>query len=498
MDTSRGRILVVDDEPSFAGVVAELLGEKGFEAEVFSEPVAALAAAGSGDFAVAVIDLVMPGMGGLELAQRLRETSPDTQVVVLTGHPDIGSALQGLKVGVLDYIPKQSMPLALLEASVARAVERFTLVRENRALIRRLEASNRLLRSLQEMGTSLSGEAYLDRLLTRLVAAAKELSGAEAGRAMLFRSTHDLEGLTIEIAAGDGGDAVRGARLQAGEGIAAVAMDRDEFLDVAAPSSHPRYSHRCDEMPTNLPGLLAAPLRHGTVRGVLLVAGRDGGFSPEQGEAVESVARHAAVAIDNAVQHEHSVNFFAHVSNLLVEILDGMDVHYPGHSRRVAALSDMVSRRLGLADEERRQVHFAGLLHDIGKIRLDPGLLRSEGDATGEQWAQIRRHPSLGVEVLRPITVWEDILPLIANHHERWDGKGYPHGLEGEAIPRGARIVAVAEVFDAISRRGPHVPDRTVDEALAEIERCAGTQFDPRIARLFVEEYRLHADDIRV
>jgi hypothetical protein len=83
-------------------------------------------------------------------------------------------------------------------------VERFSLVRENRALIRRLEASNRLLRSVQEMGTSLSGETYLDRLLTRLVAAAKELSGAEAGRAMLFRRTHDLQGLTIEIAAGDG------------------------------------------------------------------------------------------------------------------------------------------------------------------------------------------------------------------------------------------------------------------------------------------------------
>jgi putative nucleotidyltransferase with HDIG domain len=251
-------------------------------------------------------------------------------------------------------------------------------------------------------------------------------------------------------------------------------------------------------MPTQLPGLLAAPLLHGTVRGALLVGGREGGFSSEQGEILESIARHAAVAIDNAVQHERSVNFFAHVSDLLVGILDGMDVHYPGHSRRVAALSDMVSRRLGLADEERRQVHFGGLLHDIGKIRLPPALLRSEGGTTAEEWEQIHRHPSLGVEVLRPITVWEDVLPLIANHHERWDGKGYPHGLEGEAIPLGARIIAVAEVFDAISRRGPHVPDRTIDEALAEIERCAGTQFDPRIARLFVEEYRLRGDDIRV
>jgi putative nucleotidyltransferase with HDIG domain len=204
------------------------------------------------------------------------------------------------------------------------------------------------------------------------------------------------------------------------------------------------------------------------------------------------------VAVDNALQRERSLNFFAHVSNLLVGVLDGMDVHYPGHSRRVAAFSDMVSRRLGMNDEERRQIHFAGLLHDIGKIRLDLSILTNDGKATPEQWRQIRRHPELGVEVLRPITVWEDVLPIILAHHERWDGKGYPRGLAGDEIPRGARIVAVAEVFDAISRPGPHVPERTIDQALAEIQRCAGTQFDPEIAQLFVEEYRLRADDIRV
>jgi putative nucleotidyltransferase with HDIG domain len=498
MNPIRGRVLVVDDEPAFAEVVADTLRDKGFDTSVFSDPNAALEATAPGGFAVAVLDLVMPAMSGFDLAQKIREKSPDTQIVILTGHPDLDSALQGLKVGVLDYIPKQSMPLPLLEASVERAVERFQLVRENRSLIQRLEASNRLLRSLQEIGTSLTGEAYLDRLLARMVAAAKELSGAERGRAMLFRRTHDSEGLFIETAVGDGGDEVRGARLQAGEGLAALAMDRQEMLEVADAPAHPRYSHRCDEMPTQLPGFLAAPLRHGYAEGALLLAGRIGGFSPEQADVVESLARQGAVAIDNALHQERSVNFFAHVSDILVGILDAMDIHYPGHSRRVAALSDMVSRRLGLSDAERRQVHFAGLLHDIGKIRIDPAILQGKGRTTPEQWAEIRRHPSLGVEVLRPITMWEEILPLILSHHERWDGKGYPHGLAGEAIPLGARIVAVSEVFDAISRHGPHVPDRTLDEALAEIERCAGTQFDPRIARLFVEEYRLHGDDIRI
>ena len=315
---------------------------------------------------------------------------------------------------------------------------------------------------------------------------------------MLFRPTDDAEGFVVETAVGDGGDSVRGARLRSGEGLAVLAVDREEVIDVLQPASHPRYSHRCDELPTTRPAFLAAPLRHGAVFGALIVGGRGGGFTSDHSEIIRSLARQAAVAIENALHQERSANFFSHVSDILVGILDGMDVHYPGHSRRVAAFSDMVTRRLGMNDEMRRRVHFAGLLHDIGKVRLDTTVLRGEGKTTPEQWAEIRRHPSLGVEILKPISLWEDLLPIIHAHHERWDGKGYPRGVAGEQIPVGARIVAVAEVFDAISRPGPHVPKRTIDEALAEIERCAGTQFDPELARIFVEEYRLHAEDIRV
>jgi putative nucleotidyltransferase with HDIG domain len=262
------------------------------------------------------------------------------------------------------------------------------------------------------------------------------------------------------------------------------------------PASHPRYSHRSDELPTALSGFLAAPLVHGAVRGALVLAGREGGFAEEDREILQNLSKQAAVAIDNALQHERSLNFFAHVSDLLVQILDGMDVHYPGHSRRVAAFSDMVTRRLGLDEDERRRVHFAGLLHDIGKIRLSPTVLLSKGKPTPELLEEIRRHPALGVEILRPVTIWEEILPLVLAHHERWDGRGYPRGLKGNEIPLGARVIAVAEVFDVISRPGPHVPQRTVEEAIAELMRCAGSQFDPDVVRVFVEEYRQHAEDI--
>jgi HD-GYP domain-containing protein (c-di-GMP phosphodiesterase class II) len=159
----------------------------------------------------------------------------------------------------------------------------------------------------------------------------------------------------------------------------------------------------------------------------------------------------------------------------------------------------MVTRRLGLDDAQRRAIHFAALLHDIGKVLVDPAIVRghrvSEGDAF---FQQMREHPALGVRLLKPITMWEDILPAIHLHHERWDGGGYPLGQAGEQIPLGARIIAVADAFDAMTRDTPHGARRTPDEAITELEACAGSQFDPRIVRLFVAEYRGRGHQLRL
>jgi HD-GYP domain-containing protein (c-di-GMP phosphodiesterase class II) len=141
-------------------------------------------------------------------------------------------------------------------------------------------------------------------------------------------------------------------------------------------------------------------------------------------------------------------------------------------------------------DLERRNIHFAALLHDMGKLLIPAEVLQSTTYHNDAERDLLRRHPALAVELLKPIAAWEEILPMIHAHHERWDGKGYPLGIAGEAIPLGARIIAVAEVFDAMIRRRAHGAPRTAAEALVELEAFAGTQFDPKIVRLFVAEYR--------
>jgi putative nucleotidyltransferase with HDIG domain len=496
MDQSPTRVLVVDDDQQFRTLVAELLLDKGFEAQPAADARSALDLAADRSFGVAVVDLVMPDMGGIELAERIKQVSPDTQVLILTGQGDMDSAIDGLRHGIFDYLQKAQLDAARLARSVTEAGERSRLTRENRTLLTQLQESNRLLKALHDVAAGIAGEPHLDRVLERIIGAAKILCHASVGRVLLFDRTHGDE-LVIQSGAGEGADSVQGARLHPEEGIATLVAQKDEPLLVPEPREHVRYSHRCDDLPAARPGMVCAPLRHGAVFGTVCVAGpRDEEFGIEDRDLLAILARQAAVGIDNALNHERSINFFTHTSDMLVSILDSLDSFYVGHSRAVAALADLLTRRLGLADAERRNIHFGALLHDIGKIRVDQRILNAKGFDSEEQRRQMMQHPTLGLQMLQPITMWEEVLPIVHAHHERWDGKGYPRGLAGEEIPMGARIVAVAEVFDVITRQTPHGPRRTNDQALAELERCAGTQFDPRIVRLFVAEYRQHGDEM--
>jgi putative nucleotidyltransferase with HDIG domain len=496
MTSTRARVLLVDDDRSFLGIITDTLREGGYSVDATSDPAEALRRAEAAAYDVALLDLVMPGMTGLELGDRIKAASPDTEVLILTGHADLDSAIQGIKHRVFDYLEKTNLDIARLDKVIKDATERSRLTRANRELQERVAEMNRRLQALVDVSARLAAEPHQDRVLETLVRAAGELMRSEASRALIFARTHG-EGWVIEAGAGEGVEAFRGARLQASEGLARAAAESGQPVVATRAKQDPRYSPRCDDLRTRLPGYLAAPMRLGAVTGALVVAGRaDGEYSVEDQQLLFALARQGAAALQNALAQEQSVNFFTHVSDILISCLETMDVFYPGHSRGTAALADMVTRRLGLSDAERRSVHYAALLHDIGKVMVDPTVLRSTGPIDEAGRKAMREHPALGMQILKPITLWEDILPMIHSHHERWDGDGYPLGQKGEEIPLGARVIAVAECFDAMTRVTPHGKHRSPDEGLTELEACAGTQFDPRIVRFFVAEYRARRHQI--
>jgi HD-GYP domain-containing protein (c-di-GMP phosphodiesterase class II) len=160
-----------------------------------------------------------------------------------------------------------------------------------------------------------------------------------------------------------------------------------------------------------------------------------------------------------------------------------------GHGARVAALAEPVALALGWNRERIRALRWAAPLHDVGKVKVRPQLVGKPGPLTLEELAEMRSHPAAGAQLVLPLRRFHDALPYVLFHHERWDGGGYPAGLSGRRIPVEARILAIADAFDAMISPRPYRRALPHDRALAEIEAGAGTQFDPVAAELFVEAW---------
>lgn len=157
------------------------------------------------------------------------------------------------------------------------------------------------------------------------------------------------------------------------------------------------------------------------------------------------------------------------------------------HSARVAVLAVATGEQLGMNDDELLVLRRAAELHDIGKVAISESILGKLGRLSEEEIKIMRQHATLALEILGAVQALKPTLPLIKHHHERWDGTGYPDGLAGEEIPLGARIIAVAEVYDILTHGAVWKEPLSVEEAKAEVQRCAGTQFDPRVVEAFLQ-----------
>jgi len=184
------------------------------------------------------------------------------------------------------------------------------------------------------------------------------------------------------------------------------------------------------------------------------------------------------------------------ILSMLTRAIEARDPYTRGHSTRVTALAELVALRLGWGEERLKSLRIGGRLHDIGKLAVPDTVLCKQGRLEEDELAQIQEHPKIGAKLILRIAALRDAIPYVLYHHERWDGTGYPSGKAGEEIPVEARVLAVADAFDAMTSDRPYRPALSHDEALAEVERCAGTQFDPQIARIFLELFG-EAEELR-
>jgi HD-GYP domain-containing protein (c-di-GMP phosphodiesterase class II) len=223
----------------------------------------------------------------------------------------------------------------------------------------------------------------------------------------------------------------------------------------------------------------------------LLVAGGKYGDDPDISsydiQIIEAAGGYISAFSENVALYEDQHTLFMGTVQALTAAIDAKDRYTFGHSERVAAVAAQLALASGMSREQAERVRIAGLVHDVGKIGVPESVLTKQGRLTDEEFGHIKKHPQIGFTILRDIHLLADVLPGVLHHHERYDGRGYPHGLIGEKIPFIARILAVADTFDAMSSTRSYRSAMPREVVLAEIGRCSGTQFDPALAMTFVK-----------
>ena len=400
---------------------------------------------------------------------------------------------QGIPIGVLSVGRKTAIAdyeirmLTAIGDIAANAIQRSDLHEQTLRRLNRLAA-------LHTIDMAITSSLDLRVTLNVLLDQVSSQLGAHAASVLLLNPYSH----TLEYAAGRGfrSRAIQQTRLKVGEGHAGRAAFDHRIISI--PDVH-ESSDPCVRAQQLMGEVFvshhAAPLiSKGQIKGVLEIFYRFP-FSPDPEwlEFFESLAAQAAIAIDNAelfnnLQHSNVQLTLAYDATIqgLSRALDSRDKETEGHSQRVANLAVKIAHIMGMTDDELVHVRRGALLHDIGKIGIPDAILLKPQEFLEEEWELMKRHPLIAHEMLSDISFLRNALDIPFSHHEKWDGTGYPHGLQKENIPLAARIFAVVDVWDALCSARPYRPAWTEEKAREYIREQSGKHFDPKVAQVFL------------
>ncbi|MEZ4605811.1 MAG: HD domain-containing protein [Deinococcales bacterium] len=326
-------------------------------------------------------------------------------------------------------------------------------------------------------------------MLRRILKAAIELSRATRGLVVL-RDSHSEDGFRIYAAIGMETDAsTEDAKLsrtlikqilQRGEGIVTTNIQQDD-----------RFEPGASLLATNIRSVMTTPIKlEGEVIGAIYVDSELAMnlFNEEDLEVFSAFASHAAVTLNLATSLQEKRDLHLQSILALVHAVEAADAYTAGHSRNVGYYAKGIAEELSMADKDVELLLIAGYLHDVGKIAV-PNSVTKPGQLTDEEWQAMRMHPIYGERILRNSPALKDILPAVRWHHERWDGKGYPDGLREEQIHPYARIIAVADSFDAMTTDRPYRKAYSVDYALKDVEANIGKMYEKEAAEAFLRAF---------
>ncbi len=484
IDADSPRVLVVDDEKVIREILADFLSIEGFFVATAQDGIAALEQLDQSHFDMVISDLKMPNMGGLELLEQIRLNHENVLAVIMTGFGTVETAIEAMKKGAYDYILK---PFKVEEVVhiVHRGLEKQRLISENIRL--------REIISLHELSEQLQTTLSLEEVVVSTLSTCVTNVGCALVVLYLYNENTGRftnNGHMVHPDAPPGADS----------GNLNFEMVLNEFKEHRTILAHESDAEKYFiTAPNNIASFVCIPLvvRQNTI-GVLAFHSftRDARFTEGQRKLIAMLGSRTAAAIDNALLYRNLQQTFSQTIQGLARAIEAMDKYTAGHSDRVTIYARITAEELGEPPNEVELITQAGMLHDIGKLGVHANLNKKE-KLTKEEYEIFKAHPTYGKDILEPISFLRPLIPGIHLHHERWDGKGYPLGLSKNTIPKVARILAVADSYDAMTSNRAYRRALAHSVAVTELRRCEESQFDPHVIDAFLQAIERYRDNCR-
>ncbi|MDH4227415.1 MAG: response regulator [Deltaproteobacteria bacterium] len=440
------KIIVVDDDKYMRKLLATILQTEGYDVMTVDNGADAVRQIALDPPALLILDYMMPGTTGVDVMREVKRNHPDVDIIVVTGHGNEKLAVEIMKLGASDYLQKPFRKKELLDSV------------------------HRVLGARVEYDKQIQGAKLLivddDKALTNFMKSAlsgigsiEAVNDPNAALALLNNCSYDVMICDIYMPYMDGIELLKRSKVV------------QPTLDVMVITSSDEMQKVRDAVKSGASDYIKKPFTQEVLReavGDILLS--------RQKRVFDSLKKNF---LFQELKEAERAEFLREIVEALIMALEARDPYTKGHSERVTEYSMIIGVEMGLTKDLLTTIRHSARLHDLGKIGTEDHHLYKMGALTSDEKNQVARHPELGSVILKSIRLLEDYIPGVRHHHERYDGKGYPDGLRGEEIPLIARIISVADAFDAMLSSRPYRKAMKIDDAVDQLQKFKGVQFDP-------------------
>lgn len=349
---------------------------------------------------------------------------------------------------------------------------------------------------LYDIGKKITSNIKIKKLIEEIMEIVKKEMDAEASS--LYLIDKEKGELWFEVALGDKSNEVKEIRLKLGEGVAGWVALEGKTLNLKDVNNDPRFRKDIGEkIEFKQKAMLTMPVKYmdETIGVIQIINKNNGGhFTSEDEELLSGMCSQIAIALENAKLYQATKDLFVESIMSLAGAIDAKDAYTNGHSRRVTEYSVAIGKEMGLTDEQLEDLEFMAILHDVGKIGIRDAILNKQAVLDDDEFAIMKSHTKIGAKIMEEMRSLRRLAIGAKYHHEKYNGTGYYEGLKEDEIPFEARIIAVADAYDAMTTDRPYRKGLSHEVAINEIKRCAGTHFDPDVAEAFYEAMKRKLD----